>query len=353
MKAFSLKTYAALALGAFQARHYFVAATLDLTVIIWPELSFENGRLSIDQKEKYTVSIHSDHIIGRSALTSFMNLVRGSTSQSKGIMRYDANDQLSQPLLEEPGTAEYHLAHDVEDQSSIWKYATPKTEDLIKVSHTTSWTLPGFGLEEWFEVKLLYAYDGVFFMQHKAYVDRHEGLYTYTWTTDKKYTLKLGGSEKLLASNPLEDRLSQATLVYDGDMCYSNNVRLDLDINTISIPTILYKRIEKSLTELGCRKAGVNEHFLSKGLSSDKLNPSKGSRMTISVRYFGLPTIPIDLSAYTVTDKKSWTAMFLESKDSALVFGAPILQQYSITIHKTKSEKLHYFHLARDPVSLE
>lgn len=165
MKAFSLKTYAALALGALQARHYFVAATLDLTVIIWPELSFENGRLSIDQKEKYTVSIHSDHIIGRSALTSFMNLVRGSTSQSKGIMRYDANDQLSQPLLEEPGTAEYHLAHDVEDQSSIWKYATPKTEDLIKVSHTTSWTLPGFGLEEWFEVKLLYAYDGVFFMQ--------------------------------------------------------------------------------------------------------------------------------------------------------------------------------------------
>lgn len=359
MKAFSTKTYAALVLGSLQARHDFVAAKLDLIVDISPGLSFKNGRLSIDQMKQYTVSIHSSQIEGRSAVatvvaggnhapTDLWNWVARLTNQRGGNAQNESKDDLYQSLLKKPGTA------DLEDQSDIWNNATPIREKLNDVLHTTGWTLPGIRLSRWFELKLLYASNcRTFFMKRKTYVERYDGIYTHTSTANKGVMLKLGlPVDSVAYPTTLKEQQSvSATLIYNDHTYSSVGGRLDLDGSTIGVPPVLYEPILQDLRKFGLREErDRNGQILLKRQCSS--TGSYGlSIMDISVKTDDRVPLDIYFSDYTVNERKRCTAMFVESTDDTLFFGAPMLKSYVVIIHSTNGALSYYIRPRNEPVS--
>ncbi|CCI43118.1 unnamed protein product [Albugo candida] len=368
MKAFSSKTYAALVLGVLQARHHFVAATLDLTVNIRPEIRLENDNLvlhSIDLMEKYTVLIDSGHISRRTAKVTSeeefkrggkgsVNSMTGSASHKTGKMRNDFNGDLSRSLLENSSTADQLLAHNLEDKSSIWHVDTIVTENLNTVLHTTGWKLLGSLLIEWFKIKLLYAFENRVFMERKAYVKRHDGVYSHAWTAEKGYVFEIGLPEPIHPGSAREDdQFLRVTVDRGSSEQFPAKMRVDLDTETVSIPPPLYRSCQRDLNILHfwVAKDGNGNAVFQGAYSSINdlaiMHPCELPKMAITVRIPDAGSFRINLSAYTVYDEGICTFLIMQSKDDALVLGAPILESCSVIIRNTNRELAYQF-LCRD-----
>lgn len=142
-------------------------------------------------------------------------------------------------------------------------------------------------------------------MKRKAYVERYDGVYTYSWAVGKGYVFQLGLSESDIGSPALmRNQLLLGSVTHNNRLHGWKSMRVDLDVDTISVPTYLYEHVKAVLDHVAF--SAVEDDSGHAGFSGPCSNidrlaikyPSDIKELTFTLAIFGVEPFTIDPTTY-------------------------------------------------------
>lgn len=197
-------------------------------------------------------------------------------------------------------------------------------------------------------------------MKRKAYVERYDGVYTYSWAVGKGYVFELGLSESDIGSPALmRNQLLLGSVTHNNRLHGWKSMRVDLDVDTISVPTYLYEHVKAVLDHLAF--SAVEDDSGHAGFSGPCSNidrlaikyPSGLKELTFTLAIFGVEPFTIDPTTYFFKNGEVCTLLITPSNEDVLVLGTPVLKVCSVNILKNSGALSYSFHSREKPGFLD